>query len=78
MGQTEYEKVGVIRYSHYTEFLADRDLDLLCRQYKRHFEVNSNDGKNRVVECFKRRDFEKIADLMQGNQQSGNKVGVFN
>lgn len=78
MGQEEYEKVGCIRYSHYTEFLCDRDLDMLCRQYKRHFEVNSNDGKNRLVECFKRREFEKIADLMQSNSQGANKVGMFN
>jgi len=27
----EYETVGFIKFSHYTEFLADRDLELLCR-----------------------------------------------
>ena len=27
----EFETVGFIRYSHYTEFMADRELELLCR-----------------------------------------------
>jgi hypothetical protein len=27
----EYEKVGCIRYSHYTDFMADRELEGLCR-----------------------------------------------
>lgn len=36
----EYETIGFIKYSHFTEFMADRELDGLCRQYKRHFEQN--------------------------------------
>lgn len=64
-GSSEFEKVGVIRYSHYSEFLCDRELDMLCRQYKRHFETNSNDGKNKIVEAFKRREFDKIGEMMQ-------------
>jgi hypothetical protein len=60
--------------------MTDRDLDMLCRQYKRHFEVNNNDGKNKVVECFKRREFDKIADVMAANnsQAGSNKAGYFN
>jgi hypothetical protein len=60
----EYEKVGCIRYSHYTDFMADRELEGLCRQYKKHFESNNNDGKNKIVECFKRKDFDPIPEIM--------------
>lgn len=63
----EYEKVGCIRYSHYTNFMGDRELDSLCRQYKKHFESNNNDGKNKIVECFKRKDFDPIPDIMNDN-----------
>ena len=63
----EYEKVGCIRYSHYTDFMADRELEGLCRQYKKHFESNTSDGKGKIVECFKRKDFDAIPELMSQN-----------
>jgi hypothetical protein len=65
----EFEKVGCIRYSHYTDFMADRDLDLLCRQYKKHFESGQNDGREKIVHCFKRKEFEKIPEIMGTNSQ---------
>ncbi len=60
----EYEKVGCIRYSLYTDFMADRELEVLCRQYKKHFESNTNDGKSKIVECFKRKDFDPIPEIL--------------
>jgi hypothetical protein len=77
-GTPELEKVGAIRYSHYTEFLCDRDLDMLCRQYKRHFEANNNDGKNKIVESFRKREFEKIGEMMQQSSGNTNKQQLFN
>lgn len=65
----EFEKVGCIRYSHYTDFMADRDLDLLCRQYKKHFESGQNDGREKIVHCFKRKEFEKIPEIMGTSSQ---------
>lgn len=66
----EFEKVGSIRYSHYTEFMAERDLEVMCKQYKKHFESNNSDGKNKIVECFKRKDFDPIPEIMSQNTTS--------
>ena len=63
----EFEKVGSLRYSHYTEFMAEKDLELMCKQYKKHFESNSSDGKSKIVDCFKRKDFDPIPELMTQN-----------
>lgn len=56
----DYEKLGSIRFAHYTDYFLDKDLESLNNQYKRFYELNFNDSKNKVVDCFKRRDFEKI------------------
>ena len=65
--QNDYEKIGCIRFAQYTEFGADKELDQVCRQYKKHYELNFNENKNRVVQCFVQRDFDKINDIMTKN-----------
>lgn len=55
--------------------MQDKELEMLCRQYKKHFDQHQSDGKNKIVECFKRKDFEKIPAIMQ--QSEGSKQQFF-
>ncbi len=45
--------------------MHERELELLCRQYKKHFDQHKNDGKSKVVECFKRKEFDKIEGILE-------------
>eukprot|EP00347_Sterkiella_histriomuscorum_P000542 403375452 len=65
--QSDYEKLGCIRFSHYSEYGVDKDLEQVCKQYKRHYELNFNENKNRVVQCFQQREFDKINEIMTKN-----------
>ena len=65
--QSDYEKLGCIRYSLYSEYGVDKELEQVCRQYKRHYELNFNENKNKVVQCFKEREFDKINDILAKN-----------
>lgn len=66
--EKDYEKLGCIRYSHYSDYCEDKELELVCKQYKKYYDLHSNENKNKVVKCFKERDFEKINDIMTKNE----------
>lgn len=55
--------------------MHEKDLEVLCRQYKKHFEQHQNDGKDKIVECFRRKEFDRIAGIMQSSE--GNKQQYF-
>ena len=50
--------------------MQDKELELLCRQYKKHFEQHQSDGKNKIVECFRRKEFEKIPAIMATSENT--------
>ena len=66
----------MIKYSQYTEYCFDKELEVLCRQYKKHFESHQSDGKNKVIDCFKRKEFEKIPQIIAA-QGEGSKQPFF-
>ncbi len=47
--QGDYEKLGCIRFSHYSDYGADKELEQVCRQYKKYYDLNFNENKNRIV-----------------------------
>jgi len=50
--QNDYEKLGALRFSLYSEHGVENQLEQVCKQYKKHYELNFNENKNKVVQCF--------------------------
>jgi len=66
--EKDYEYLGCIRFSHYCEFGFEKELEQICKQFKRFYDLNFNENKAKVVDAFKQRDFEKINDLICKNE----------
>jgi len=61
---TSSDALSCIRFSHFCDFGFMGELEQVCRQHKRYYDLHFNENKNRVVSAFVNRDFEIISDLI--------------
>jgi len=65
---TNFERLGAYRFSVYTDYGMESDLEQLIQQYKDFYRDKINENKNNIVTSFLHRDFEKVNPLMKKNE----------
>lgn len=57
-----------MHFSHFSDFGHTNDLENVCKQFKSYFDRNYNENKNKVVSCYKNREFDVINDILNKNE----------
>ena len=72
MGEENYEKFGGLKYTYYQGFGIERELDATNNRYEKYYTENISRNKNDLTNGFKKREFEKLNDMLQNNEKLEN------
>lgn len=67
--ELNFERLGAYRFSVYTDYGMNQNLEDLIQEYKDFYRDKINDNKNNIVTSFLHRDFDQINPLMKKNEK---------
>ena len=56
--ETNFEKFGALKFTHYQQFGVDRELEATCKRYETYYEQSINMKRYDIVQGFKNREFQ--------------------